>query len=47
VLEIDIPTPTLHVWEKEEKKTRFISEKLDPNRILYEDNELLIYDKPA
>lgn len=47
VLDIDISTEALTLWQTEEKRQTFVSEKLDPKRILFEDDELLIYDKPA
>ncbi len=47
MLDIDISTEALTLWQTEEKRQTFVSEKLDPKRILFEDDELLIYDKPA
>lgn len=49
VLDIDVEDWILRSWETVEKSSekRIISEKLEPSRILYEDNDLLIYDKPS
>ncbi|MCB9806560.1 RluA family pseudouridine synthase [Candidatus Peribacteria bacterium] len=47
VLDIDIPSPTLKIWQTRASSTRVIYEKLDPTRILYEDTDILVYDKPS
>lgn len=47
ILEIDISEETLKLWQRKEEKMRFIAEKLDPTRILFESDNLLIYDKPS
>ena len=44
---MDIPSDILKLWQTEEKKQTFVGEKLDPTRILYEDSEILVYDKPS
>lgn len=46
-LDVDIPDETLRLWQKKETQTRVIHEKLNPNRILFEDADILIYDKPS
>jgi 23S rRNA-/tRNA-specific pseudouridylate synthase len=48
-LDIDIDENIVKIWTTEQKDNRrkTIGEKLDPNRILFEDSDLLIYDKPS
>lgn len=46
-LDIDIAPDILSVWETRETQTRIIHEKLDPTRILYQDDDILVYDKPS
>lgn len=49
VLEIDIEWNILQIWEAKENNDKqiTINNKLDPARILYEDTDILIYDKPS
>lgn len=49
VLDIDIEASTLKIWETKENndQRKTINNKLDPARILYEDTDMLIYDKPS
>ncbi len=47
ILDIDIAPDILSVWETRETQTRVIHEKLDPTRILYQDDDILVYDKPS
>lgn len=47
VLDIEIPAEILKLWQEKETNTRIVHEKLDPTRILFQDKDLLIYDKPA
>ena len=47
ILHIDIPPEVLKIWEQREVKTRIIHEKLEPERILYRDDDILVYDKPS
>ena len=37
----------LELWQKKEVSQKYIHQKLDPSRILYQDADILIYDKPA
>jgi 23S rRNA pseudouridine1911/1915/1917 synthase len=46
-LDIDLPDDIFTLWGKKEVHTKIIHEKLDPKRILYEDSDILIYDKPS
>ena len=46
-LDIDITPDILRIWETKEISTKIIHEKLDPSRILYQDNDILVYDKPS
>lgn len=46
-LDIEISEETLRLWQEKENITRIIHEKLDPARILYQDSDILIYDKPS
>jgi 23S rRNA-/tRNA-specific pseudouridylate synthase len=49
VLDIDIEDAILRIWEfrgdNVERST--LNVQLDPGRILFEDSDLLIYDKPS
>ncbi len=47
VLEIDIEDSIYKTWTTQEGKKVSVSQKLDPARILYEDADILIYDKPS
>lgn len=47
ILHIDIAPDILQIWERREVKTRIIHDKLDPTRILYRDDDILVYDKPS
>lgn len=47
VLHIDIAPDILKIWEQREIKTKIIHEKLEPERILYRDDDILVYDKPS
>jgi RluA family pseudouridine synthase len=47
VLDIDVSPETLKLWQQKESITRIIHEKLDPSRILYQDSDILVYDKPS
>ena len=47
ILDIDIAPDILSVWETRETQTRVIHEKLDPTRMLYQDDDILVYDKPS
>lgn len=47
ILDIDIAPDILSLWETREMQTRIIHEKLDPTRILYQDDDILVYDKPS
>ena len=46
-LDIDITPDILRIWETKEISTKIIHEKLDTSRILYQDNDILVYDKPS
>lgn len=46
-LDIDITPDIFRIWETKEISTKIIHEKLDPSRILYQDNDILVYDKPS
>lgn len=47
ILHIDIEPAILKIWEQGETKTKIIHEKLEPERILYRDDDILVYDKPS
>jgi 23S rRNA pseudouridine955/2504/2580 synthase len=47
ILDIEIPSDILKIWETKETFTRIIHEKLEPERILYQDDDILVYDKPS
>lgn len=47
VLDIDMSPDILKIWKHKEVTTRVIYDKLDPSRILYQDNDILVYDKPS
>lgn len=47
ILHIDIAPDILKIWEQREVKTRIVHEKLDSERILYRDDDILVYDKPS
>lgn len=47
VLDIDIEDTVYKTWTTQEEKKVSVSQKLDTNRILYEDTDILIYDKPS
>lgn len=47
VLDIDIESSVLQAWEAKPVLQKEIHDKLDPDRILYWDDDILVYDKPA
>ena len=47
VVEVHIDDKTLKEWQKKEERMINTSSTLDASRILYEDSEILIYNKPA
>lgn len=46
-LDIDVSPDILKIWETKEVFTRVIHKKLEPERILYQDEDILVYDKPS
>lgn len=46
-IEVYLDTETLKQWEKKEKRIINTSSSLDITRILYEDDDILIYNKPS
>lgn len=47
IIEVHLDEKTLQEWQKKEERIMSISSTLDTSRILYEDNEILVYNKPA
>jgi len=50
VLEIDLEDSLYLTWQQDETKNdqrKTISDKLEPSRILYQDDDILVYDKPS
>ncbi len=44
---VEIPDDVWKIWSHKEEHTRIISQKLEPERIIHEDDDILVYDKPA
>lgn|GEM_PF-2961885 len=50
MLEIDLEDSLYLTWQQDETKNdqrKTISDKLEPSRILYQDDDILVYDKPS
>lgn len=47
IVEVHLDDTTLKEWQKKEERIINTSSTLETSRILYEDNEILIYNKPA